>query len=188
MPVPLVRRLTSANNFEYIAIAVTSPVAGLALSVAGCSRSAGPADASGPAAPSAGETSALPPADPPIAPTPRVVNLRGLVDRPSRTAGRAMTRPERVLHVYYRHVPISLTTAVLGGEADVETLGGKALRLRIPPGTQHAQVFRLKGHGLTVVNHPEQSGDLYATVDVQMPRDLTPDQRTHFEALQRSGL
>jgi DnaJ-class molecular chaperone len=88
----------------------------------------------------------------------------------------------------YRHVPISLTTAVLGGEADVETLAGKALRLRIPPGTQHAQVFRLKGHGMPVVNHPEQSGDLYATVDVQVPRDLTPEQRMHFEALQRGGL
>jgi DnaJ-class molecular chaperone len=31
----------------------------------------------------------------------------------------------------------------------------------------------------------DQTGDLYATVDVQLPRELTPEQRTHFEALQK---
>src|SRR5262249_33288335 len=45
----------------------------------------------------------------------------------------------------YTRVAIPLTTAVLGGETDVATLGGKTLRLRIPPGTQAGQVFRLKG-------------------------------------------
>lgn len=85
----------------------------------------------------------------------------------------------------YTRVPIPLTTAVVGGEADVQTLGGKSLRLKIPPTTQNAQVFRLKGHGMPTVNHPEQTGDLYATVDVQLPRELTPQQREHFEALAR---
>jgi curved DNA-binding protein len=83
----------------------------------------------------------------------------------------------------YTRVAIPLTTAVLGGEAEVETLGGKSLRLKIPPSTQTAQVFRLKGHGMPTVNRPEQTGDLYATVDVQLPRQLTPEQREHFEAL-----
>lgn len=32
---------------------------------------------------------------------------------------------------------------------------------------------------------PEQTGDLYATVDVQLPRHLTPEQRAHYEALQK---
>jgi DnaJ-class molecular chaperone len=85
----------------------------------------------------------------------------------------------------YTRVPILLTTAVLGGEADVQTIGGKSLRLKIPPATQNAQVFRLKGHGMPTVNHPDQTGDLYATVDVQLPRELTPEQRAHFEALQK---
>jgi DnaJ-class molecular chaperone len=85
----------------------------------------------------------------------------------------------------YTRVPILLTTAVLGGEAEVQTIGGKLLRLKIPPSTQNAQVFRLKGHGMPTVNHPEQTGDLYATVDVQLPRELTPEQRAHFEALQK---
>jgi curved DNA-binding protein len=85
----------------------------------------------------------------------------------------------------YTRVPILLTTAVLGGEADVKTLAGKPLRLKIPPATQHAQVFRLKGHGMPVAGKPQEHGDLYATVDVQLPRELTPEQRTHFEALQK---
>jgi curved DNA-binding protein len=85
----------------------------------------------------------------------------------------------------YTRVAIPLTTAVLGGEAEVETIGGKSLRLKIPPSTQPAQVFRLKGHGMPTVNHPDQTGDLYATVDVQLPRELTPEQREHFEALAR---
>jgi DnaJ-class molecular chaperone len=70
-------------------------------------------------------------------------------------------------------------------EGGWKTLGGKALRLKIPPTTQNAQVFRLKGHGMPVSGKKDEYGDLYATVDVQMPKELTPEQRTHFEALQK---
>lgn len=88
----------------------------------------------------------------------------------------------------YMRVPVPLTTAVLGGEAQVQTLGGKSLRLRIPPATQQGQVFRLKGHGMPGVNKPNETGDLYATTEVQLPRELTPEQRQQFEALAKSGL
>jgi curved DNA-binding protein len=83
----------------------------------------------------------------------------------------------------YTRVPVPLTTAVLGGEVEVPTLSGKSLRLKIPPTTQSAQIFRLKGHGMPTVNHPDQTGDLYATVDVRLPKELTPEQRAHFEGL-----
>jgi len=85
----------------------------------------------------------------------------------------------------YTHVSIPLTTAVLGGEADVKTLGGQSLRLKIPPTTQNAQVFRLKGHGMPTTDKSGEHGDLYATVDVQLPRALTPEQKKHFEELQK---
>jgi len=85
----------------------------------------------------------------------------------------------------YLRVPVPLTTAVLGGEANVQTLGGKSLRLKIPPTTQHGQMFRLKGHGMPIPGKPGEFGDLYATADVQLPRELTPEQRSHFEALQK---
>jgi len=85
----------------------------------------------------------------------------------------------------YTRVTIPLTTAVLGGEADVKTLAGKSLRLKVPPATQNAQVFRLKGHGMPVTGKSGETGDLYATADVQLPKELTPEQRAHFEALQK---
>jgi DnaJ-class molecular chaperone len=85
----------------------------------------------------------------------------------------------------YTRVAIPLTTAVLGGEAEVPTLAGKPLRLKIPPTTQNGQVFRLKGHGMPAVGKPNDHGDLYATVEVELPRSLTPEQRAHFEALQK---
>jgi DnaJ-class molecular chaperone len=88
----------------------------------------------------------------------------------------------------YTRVTVPLTTAVLGGEADVHTLAGRALRLKVPPTTQNGQVFRLKGHGMPVANKPDDTGDLYATVDVQLPKTLTPAQQEQFEALAKSGL
>jgi hypothetical protein len=38
---------------------------------------------------------------------------------------------------------------------------------------------------MPAVGKPDDTGDLYATVDVELPRELTPEQRSHFEALRR---
>ena len=82
-------------------------------------------------------------------------------------------------------VAVPVTTAVLGGEAQVPTMTG-SVRLKVPETTQPGQVFRLKGHGMPVVGNSDAHGDLYATVDVQLPRSLTKDQRQHYEALKKS--
>jgi DnaJ-class molecular chaperone len=84
----------------------------------------------------------------------------------------------------HTRVAVPVTTAVLGGEAQVPTVAG-SVRLKIPEGTQNAQVFRLKGHGMPRIGKPDDRGDMYATVDVQLPRTLTKDQRQHYEALAR---
>jgi DnaJ-class molecular chaperone len=81
-------------------------------------------------------------------------------------------------------VAVPVTTAVLGGEAQVPTISG-SVRLRIPETTQSGQVFRLKGHGMPVVGKPDQRGDLYAAIEIQLPRTLTKDERHHYEALQK---
>ena len=83
----------------------------------------------------------------------------------------------------YVKVPLPVATAVLGGEADVRTLTDKPVRLRVPPLTQNGQVFRLKGYGMPKVGHPEEKGDLYARVEVQLPTELSPAEREHYEAL-----
>ena len=82
-------------------------------------------------------------------------------------------------------VAVPVTTAVLGGEANVPTMTG-SVRLKIPETTQNGQVFRLKGHGMPTVGKPEDRGDLYAQAEIQLPRTVTKDQRAHWEALQES--
>jgi DnaJ-class molecular chaperone len=89
---------------------------------------------------------------------------------------------DRDLHV---RVTVPVTTAVLGGEADVQTLSGKPARLRIPPLTQNGQVFRLKGYGMPAVGKADEKGDLYARVEAQLPTQLTDEEREHYEALRR---
>jgi len=90
---------------------------------------------------------------------------------------------ERKARDLYVKVPLPVSTAVVGGEAEVNTLEGKPVRLRIPPLTQNGQVFRLKGYGMPKVGHPEEKGDLYARVEVQLPTELSPAEREHYEAL-----
>jgi DnaJ-class molecular chaperone len=92
-------------------------------------------------------------------------------------------RFERKGRDLYVKVGVPVTTAVLGGEASVPTLGGRDLRLKIPAGTQNGQVFRLRGHGMPSATKSEERGDLFAAVDVEVPRSLTHEQRALFEAL-----
>src|SRR6185436_10615178 len=78
------------------------------------------------------------------------------------------------LHV---RVSVPITTAVLGGEVAVPTLSGSTLRLKVPEMTGSGRVFRLRGHGLPTVGKPDERGDLYATVDLQIPQSLSQDAR-----------
>jgi len=88
----------------------------------------------------------------------------------------------RDLHV---RVQVPVTTAVLGGEAEVQTLSGKPARLRIPASTQNGQVFRLKGYGMPVLGKPDEKADLYTRVEVQLPAQLSAEEREHYESLRR---
>ena len=83
----------------------------------------------------------------------------------------------------YVTVEVPVTTVILGGTVDVTALEDTPLTLKIPQGTRGGQVFRLKGHGMPAVRKPAAPGDLYATVELTIPRDLTPVQRSHYEAL-----
>jgi DnaJ-class molecular chaperone len=48
-------------------------------------------------------------------------------------------------------------------------------------------VFRLKGYGMPAVNRNEDKGDAYARVETQLPTQLTPEERSHYEALAKLG-
>ena len=79
-------------------------------------------------------------------------------------------------------VPVDLYTAVLGGEVRVPTLEGDVM-LKIPPGTQGGQTFRLRGKGMPNLRNPRQRGDLYVKVQVQVPQNLSQRERELFREL-----
>jgi molecular chaperone DnaJ len=85
-------------------------------------------------------------------------------------------------------VPVSFSTATLGGEVELPTLDGH-VSLKVPGGTQSGRVFRLRGKGVRTVRDP-RTGDLFATVVVETPVNLSDEQRDlllRFDELLRSG-
>ena len=77
-------------------------------------------------------------------------------------------------------VPISMTTAALGGQIEVAGLDGAKTRVKVPEGTQHGKTFRLRGKGMPVLRSP-QTGDLYIQVAVETPQKLSRRQKELLE-------
>jgi molecular chaperone DnaJ len=83
-------------------------------------------------------------------------------------------------------VPISMTTAALGGQVDVPTIDGEMTRVRVPEGTESGKQFRLKGKGMPVLRS-KLTGDMYIQVEVETPKNLTRKQRELLEAFERES-
>ncbi len=73
-------------------------------------------------------------------------------------------------------VPVSVTTAALGGDFEVPTIDGGRTKVKVPDGTQTGKQFRLKGKGMPVLRSG-RVGDMYIQVAVETPRNLTRRQR-----------
>lgn len=73
-------------------------------------------------------------------------------------------------------VPISLTTAALGGEMEVPTVGGGKVKVKVPEGTQTGKQFRVRGKGMPGL-HARRHGDLYIQIHVETPVGLTKAQK-----------
>lgn len=84
----------------------------------------------------------------------------------------------------YCKVPISMTTAALGGSFEVTTLDGSQTRVKVPEGTQNGRQFRLKGKGMPILRQP-QIGDLYIQTAVETPQNLTRRQRELLEEFEQ---
>jgi curved DNA-binding protein len=80
----------------------------------------------------------------------------------------------------YTNASVDVFTALLGGEAEVQTLGGR-IRVNIPPGTQPEQLIRLAGRGMPKIRNAETRGDLYVRVKVSIPKKLSARQRELLE-------
>ena len=86
----------------------------------------------------------------------------------------------------YIDAPLSLYTAVLGGEETVDTLNGK-VKLKVKPETQNGTKVRLKGKGFPVYKEEGKFGDLIVTYNVTIPSNLTEHQKELFRQLKDSS-
>ncbi|MEX2444354.1 MAG: molecular chaperone DnaJ [Alkalispirochaeta sp.] len=79
---------------------------------------------------------------------------------------------ERQGNDIYCAVPISITQATLGADIQVPTLDGKRARVKIPAGTQHGKVLRLKNEGIPIVNSSRR-GDMYVKIHIEVPKRVS---------------
>jgi molecular chaperone DnaJ len=84
----------------------------------------------------------------------------------------------------YCEVPISFTTATLGGELELPTLEGH-VKLKVPPETQTGRLFRLRGKGVKSVRS-HACGDLMCRVVVETPVKLKREQKELLEQFEAS--
>lgn len=99
---------------------------------------------------------------------------------------------EEVDHEYFtRHgddilyeMPISFTTAALGGEVEARTINGN-VKLKIPPGTQSGKLLRLRGKGIPHI-HRNGRGDQLVQVTVWVPTRLGDEDKKALDKLARS--
>ena len=83
-------------------------------------------------------------------------------------------------------VPISITTAALGGEFQVPTIDGGKTRVRVPEGSQTGKQFRLKGKGMPVLR-TNRLGDMYIQIVVETPMNLSRRQRELLEEFEKAS-
>ncbi len=83
-------------------------------------------------------------------------------------------------------IDIDISTALIGGSANVNTLNGQRT-IKIPAGTQPGQKIRIKGEGAKKLKG-KGSGDLYINVGVKVPKKITERQKKLIEELKKEGL
>jgi molecular chaperone DnaJ len=74
----------------------------------------------------------------------------------------------------YVTVPLTVPEAALGAKIEVPTVEGKA-QLRIPPGTQSGQKFRLRERGAPSLRNPQARGDQFVEVQVTLPKVISEE-------------
>lgn len=82
----------------------------------------------------------------------------------------------------YTTVSLDLYTAILGGEATIETLDGK-VKMKVAAGTQNETKVRLKGKGFPVYKQEGKFGDLIVTYSIRIPTNLTDEQKELFKKI-----
>ncbi len=86
----------------------------------------------------------------------------------------------------YCRIPVSMTTAALGGTIDAPTLDGGKTRVKVPAGVQSGKQLRLTGKGMPALRGGG-AGDLYIELAVETPVNLTARQRDLLREFEETG-
>ena len=86
----------------------------------------------------------------------------------------------------YCRIPVSMTTAALGGEIDAPTLDGGKTRVKVPAGVQSGKQLRLRGKGMPALRGAG-AGDLYIELHVETPVNLSARQRELLREFEAAG-
>jgi DnaJ-class molecular chaperone len=86
----------------------------------------------------------------------------------------------------YVRVSVPFSMAALGGQIKVPTVDGD-VKIRIRPGTQSGTMMRLRGKGAPSL-HSRGHGDEYVRINVNVPEDLSREQKSLVEDLKDTGL
>lgn len=73
-------------------------------------------------------------------------------------------------------VEIPFEDAILGGEAEVTTIEGRQVWVKIPSESQNGQRIRLRGQGMPKLDSPDERGDLFVTMRPTLPKDLSEEE------------
>jgi molecular chaperone DnaJ len=93
---------------------------------------------------------------------------------------------ERDTQNLYCRIPVSMTTAALGGEIDAPTLDGGKTRVKVPAGVQSGKQLRLRGKGMPALRGTG-AGDLYIELAVETPVNLSARQRELLKEFEAAG-
>jgi molecular chaperone DnaJ len=87
-------------------------------------------------------------------------------------------------NLLYEHF-INFADAVVGTTVEIPTISGKT-KIKIEPGIQSGKVLRIKGNGLPSINQWEKKGDLFVTIHVWTPKNLTKEEKATLQKLSQS--
>ncbi len=82
----------------------------------------------------------------------------------------------------YCDIPVDLYTAILGGQIHVNTIGNP-IKISIGKETENGKILRLKGKGMPRYDKDNNYGDMYAKVNIKLPKNLTPKEIELFKEL-----
>ena len=83
------------------------------------------------------------------------------------------------------NVPISIVDAALGGSVEVPTVSGGRVKVKVPPGSQNGDQFRLNGKGMPALRSTS-FGDMIITLIVEIPKNLSDNQKKLLKNLMKN--